>query len=115
MIYILLLVNIASLVIGQTLWKIGVKKISMDLSFKGLIEIIKNPYILGGLFIYAFATIIWLYILSKEDLSIVYPLQSLCYLFTLIISIMIFKEYVPATRWIGVGFIVFGAFLVSLK
>ncbi|SFB35977.1 EamA family transporter [Clostridium frigidicarnis] len=115
MVYILLTINIILLVLGQTLWKIGVKKVSMELSIKGLIEIMKNPYILGGLFIYGFATIIWLYILSKEELSMVYPIQSLCYVLTLLIAIILFKESIPLTRWVGVGFIVLGAFFVSIK
>lgn len=115
MIYLLLSINIILLVAGQTLWKIGLTGISMKCSMYNILRMFLNPYIFGGLIIYGLATIIWLYILSKAELSLVYPLQSLCYVVAAIAAILIFKENIPLTRWSGLGFIVLGAYLVSIK
>jgi uncharacterized membrane protein len=48
-------------------------------------------------------------------LSAVYPLQSLAYALGIVAGILIFKEHVPAIRWVGVSVIVFGVYLVTLK
>ncbi len=115
MTYILLLINIFLLVLGQTLWKTGLKNIEMKLDFVSMAKLFLNPYIAGGLVIYAVATVIWFYILSKSDLSLVYPLQSLSYVAAAIIAVLVFKESIPPTRWAGIGLIMLGAYFVSLK
>ncbi len=113
MIYGLLMINIILLVLGQTLWKIGMKSVSIELSLSGIFKVLFQPYIFAGLVVYAVATFIWLYILSKSDLSLVYPLQSLCYVFAAFIGIIVFKEYIPPTRWFGIMLILLGAFFVA--
>lgn len=115
MIYILLGINIILLVLGQTLWKIGLSGMELKLTFQGIIKMFLNPYVFGGLAVYGVATVIWMYILSKAEISLVYPLQSLCYVITAVVAVLIFKESVPATRWFGIGLIILGAYFVSIK
>ena len=68
---------------------------------------------LSGICIAA-ATIIWMYILKRFELSVAYPLISISYVFGMLASVFIFKEVVPVARWIGVGFIILGVvFLVK--
>ncbi|MDF2592702.1 MAG: putative small multidrug resistance transrane protein [Clostridia bacterium] len=113
MIYILILINISLLVIGQLFWKYGITQTGFQLTLDNIIKIVMNKYIILGMISYVAATFIWLYVLSKRDVSSVYPLQSLCYLVMLIAGILIFKETVTLNRWIGVLLIVAGAFLVN--
>lgn len=115
MIYLLLALNIILLVFGQTLWKLGLTGSGLKPSLSAVMPILFNPYILGGLVIYALATVIWLYILSQAELSLVYPLQSLSYVAAAFIAMFVFNEHLPFTRWIGIGFIVLGAYFVSIK
>lgn len=115
MIYVLLFINIIMLVCGQVLWKLGIGKSDLSFSLKGFINLISNPYILGGGIIYVFATIIWVYILSQEEISRVYPLQSLCYVFGTLAGVLIFKECFTASKGIGLVFIIIGAFIIAGK
>ncbi|GAA0076028.1 membrane protein [Clostridium sp. CTA-5] len=115
MIYVLLLINIIMLVCGQVLWKIGTSKIVFNLSVQGIINMIFNPYIIGGAIIYVFATVIWIYILSKAELSRVYPLQSLCYVVGIVAGTLILKESFTFNKGLGVVFIIIGAFIISLR
>lgn len=108
MIYIFFAVNIIFLAIGQMLWKIGISKIEEF----NIINIALNPYIISGIVLYGLATLLWLYILSKEELSLVYPLQSITYVLGTLIAIFVFKENVSVLRWIGIATIIFGATLV---
>lgn len=114
MIYGLLFINIILLVLGQTLWKMGTKSLDFTLNFSNIIRIVINPYILSGIIVYGVATIIWIYLLSKSELSMIYPMQSLCYVLAALIGMFVFKELIPMTRWFGIGMIILGAYFVSL-
>ena len=109
MTYIFLAINIVFLATGQMLWKLGMSKIN---GFN-IVSIILNPYILFGVALYGLATLLWLYILSKEELSLVYPLQSITYVLGTILAIFIFHENVSALRWVGIATIIIGATLVA--
>jgi uncharacterized membrane protein len=115
MTYLLLIFNIFMLVCGQILWKIGMSKVNFQISLKGIINILFNPYIFSGGIIYIFATVIWLYLLSREQLSRVYPLQSLCYIVGAIAGIIIFNESISVCKMLGLLLICGGAVLVGLK
>lgn len=113
--YGLLLTNILLLVIGQTLWKIGLQNFNMQFTLLSIIKLFTNVYILLGLVLYGVATLIWFYILQRADLSLVYPLQSLCYVIAAFVAMCVFKEKIPSTRWLGIMFIIMGAYFVSKK
>lgn len=115
MIYLLVFINIVLLVLGQAIWKFGAKTIKLSFSFNGMKSFILNPYILGGGIVYIVATFLWIYILSKEDLSRVYPMQSLCYILGAIVGVMIFNETISSLKIIGLMLIICGAFLLSVS
>lgn len=115
MIYLLVFINVVLLVIGQAIWKLGANTIKFSLSFHGVKNLILNPYILGGGIIYVIATFLWIYILSKEDLSRVYPMQSLCYILGALVGVMIFNENISSLKLIGLMMIICGAFVVSIS
>lgn len=108
-----LLLNITMLTAGQTLWKIGLERVGFSLSTSGIIKMFLNPFIFSGLAIYLLATVLWFYILSKAELSVAYPMQSLCYVFAAVVGLVFFKENVSLIRWAGLFLISAGAFLVS--
>ena len=115
MMYLLISINIVLLLLGQVIWKLGTKTINIEMNLKGIFNFILNPYVLGGGIIYVIASIVWIYILSREDLSKVYPLQSLCYVFGAIIGVFIFNENMSAIRILGLFLIFCGAFIISLS
>jgi drug/metabolite transporter (DMT)-like permease len=112
--YYLVLINIVLLVSGQILWKIGLQSLG-GIKLDNLLALVLSPYILAGMVLYVIATGVWFVVLSKAELSAVYPLQSLAYALGIVAGILIFKEHVPAIRWVGVSVIVFGVYLVTLK
>ena len=67
---------------------------------------------LSGISIAA-ASIIWFYMLKHYELSLVYPLISISYIFGMLASVFIFHEVVPITRWIGVGLIMVGVVFLT--
>ena len=102
------------LVVGQLLWKAGMKDQAFN-TYASIFRVIFTPYILGGLVIYGIATLLWLYILSKADLSYVYPFTSIVQIIMLLCAVYIFHENASITRWIGVLLITLGVALVGIK
>lgn len=112
MIYILVAVNVLLLVSGQMLWKTGIPAGS---DLKTILLSLFTFKVIAGMVLYAVATVLWLYILSRGQFSVVYPLQSSAYAIGVLVAWLVFKEVIPVTRWIGVGLIMAGAGLIALR
>ncbi|XZM35378.1 EamA family transporter (plasmid) [Clostridium perfringens] len=110
----LVLLNCIMLVSGQILWKIGLKNTNME-SLKDIILLMFNKYIFSGLLIYALATIYWFYIIKTNDLSKVYPMQSMSYIISLFMSYYLLKESISLNSIIGTMVILLGVFIIAMK
>lgn len=113
-IFILSLVNIFLLLIGQSLWKFGIQKVG-SVSLNTAYQLVGSPYILMGFVFYALATLLWFHLLAIAPFSVIYPMQSMAYIFGIIIAWTIFGEAIPYTRWIGCAVIMAGVYIISLK
>lgn len=78
-----------------------------------LVQAFLNPYILSGIAIYGFTTLVWLIILSRVKLSVAYPMLSSGYVLSILFSWMLFKESIPKIRIIGALIICIGVYLVA--
>lgn len=74
-----------------------------------------NRFVLVGCFCYAASLLLWLVILSKLELSYVYPMISSGYFFVALGSYFIFKEKISWQRWLAIGIIILGVVLVGLS
>lgn len=112
--YLALLVSVTLTVLAQTLMKIG--GTSAGVQKEGILQIAiayaTSPLIVLGFGISAVAAFLWTYALSKLDFSYVSFVSSLSYVLVLLISLFVFKETIPAARWIGCAFIMVGIFFV---
>jgi drug/metabolite transporter (DMT)-like permease len=110
----LILANIILLVSGQTLWKIGIERHGPMRGIGSLLLTMFSPWVIAGIALYVVATVIWIYLLSRLPLSLLYPLQSLAYVAAVLVAIFVFHEHVSVMRWIGVAIILIGVtFLVK--
>lgn len=110
----LIMLNVLLLTAGQVLWKIGLNQAG-GFTLDNAVKVLFSPLILAGLFIYVIATGVWFIVLGKTDLSFAYPLQSMAYILGVVAALLIFKEVIPPSRWVGVGVIILGVYLVSMK
>jgi multidrug transporter EmrE-like cation transporter len=62
---------------------------------------------------YIVSLVVWILGLSRVPVSIAYPLLSLGYIVNAIAAQYLFGEIVTVTRWLGIGFIVLGVWLVA--
>ncbi len=72
-----------------------------------------EPHIAGGLACYVVSVVVWLIGLSRVPVSIAYPMLSLGYVVNAVAAHYLFGESVTLSRWLGIGFIVVGVWLVA--
>ena len=72
-----------------------------------------NPHILLGVFFEALFFISLLILMSKSDISFLWPLTGLSFVFATIAAIWFLNERVSGVRWAGVVLIMLGAALIS--
>jgi drug/metabolite transporter (DMT)-like permease len=112
--FLLILANTVLLVCGQFLWKLGLKYNEMSFrSLRTVVQLLFSPYILGGLMLYAIATVLWLFILSRVDLGLAYPVQSLAYIFAVFGAYWIFNEPLSVPKIIGCLLILSGVIFIG--
>jgi drug/metabolite transporter (DMT)-like permease len=105
---------------GQVCWKLGFSKVGgfylSDQSIPAnLFRVLTNPFILTGFAVYIVATAFFMFLLSKFDISLVIPLSSVSFIFSLIAGAVIFHEEMSLTRVLGVVVIIVGILLVVKK
>ncbi|OQO99568.1 EamA family transporter [Geobacillus sp. 44B] len=113
--FVLILLNTVILVAGQFLWKYGMMKTTLKLDPLSIIKILFSPFIFSGLVMYGFATILWLFILSRVPLSVAYPVQSIAYVLAVFGAYFVFHEPLSPTKIIGVILIILGVSLIGIS
>ena len=82
--------------------------------FKNIKELLLNINLYIGGFLYLGAAILNIIVLKNMDYSMVLPLTSLTYVWTMFISYLFLKEYISKKKMIGVSLIVLGAIIIVL-
>ncbi len=114
MIVLLAIFNAVLMIIGQTLWKLGVNGKEVH-SVGQLLRLFLGPYIIAGLLVYVCASALWIYVLNKAELTYAYPIQAVAFIFALIVGATIFKEQITVWKIAGVLVICLGVFLVTRR
>jgi drug/metabolite transporter (DMT)-like permease len=91
----------------------GVKRASVGEIARVVRDGATNSKIVLGVALEAVFFGILLYMLSKRDVSFVWPLTSLGFIFTTLAAALVLGEKVSAARWIGVLLIALGAGLTG--
>lgn len=111
----LILLNTLILVSGQFLWKFGMQTQSITLDVISILKVLFSPFVFTGLAMYGFATVLWLYILSKVPLSVAYPIQSLSYILAVFGAYFVFNESLSIYKIIGCLLILIGVSLIGFS
>ena len=77
--------------------------------------LLKNKYFIFGGFIYLIAAILNIYILKFLDYSVVLPLTSVTYIWTMFISTIFFKEKVNIMKFSGIFLIILGSSIMVFR
>ncbi len=69
--------------------------------------------IIAGIACYVVSVVVWILALSRVQVSIAYPMLSIGYVVNALIAWQVFGEDLNVQRWVGIGFIIVGVFLVA--
>ena len=83
----------------------------LQLSFR---SVVRNWHLLAGVFLFCFSSIFFVLGLRDGELSVLYPMVSLGYVFTLLWSRLFFKERLTATKFAGLALILIGVLMVGM-
>jgi multidrug transporter EmrE-like cation transporter len=82
-------------------------------NFRGLFYIFTHVSIMAGLSAYVASAGVWLYVLSKVDVSKAYPFVGLGFILTMIFAYMFLNEPLTLLKITGTVLIVAGVVLIS--
>ena len=84
--------------------------------FSAILNALQNAWILIGIFLYGVSFLLWLFIISKIQLNIAYPIIfSLQVILVAVASWLLFKEYLSLWQILGIAFMLVGVFLLTTK
>ncbi|HEY5862376.1 MAG TPA: EamA family transporter [Casimicrobiaceae bacterium] len=78
-----------------------------------LMRMATQGYFVTGVIFYGVSLIVWILGLSRVPVSIAYPMLSLGYVINAVAAHYLFGEMITVTRWLGIGFIILGVWLVA--
>ncbi|MEK7524332.1 MAG: EamA family transporter [Patescibacteria group bacterium] len=76
-------------------------------------RLITNIYFVSALFSALLGSFCWVFALNKYALSFGYPFMSLSFVLVFLASHFIFGESISMLRWVGMGTVILGVFLIS--
>ncbi len=114
----LILVTVTMSACAQLALKLGMKGpgITAGLAEGGLtaaLSVALNPWIILGLSIYGLSVVLWLWVLSKVELSVAYPFVGVSFLITMGFGAWLLHEEITVGRLIGTVLIAIGCVLVA--
>ncbi|MFQ6866626.1 EamA family transporter [Blautia sp.] len=80
----------------------------------GLLEMLKNVNLYIGGSLYLTSAVLNIWVLRYLDYSVVLPLTSFTYIWTMAVSYLVLKEKITIKKICGVIFILLGAICVSI-
>ena len=101
---------------GQILVKVGMRKFgttSVLSIWSNLPKVFTIPEVLFGFLFFGISSILWLAIISKNEISYAYPMVSLSYVVIFLFSIFLFHEKVSLLRICGLTSICLGVILIT--
>jgi len=72
-----------------------------------------SVYLWCGLSFYAISVLLWLAVLSSNQVSVAYPMLSIGYVIAVIFSFLLRGEAIPLVRLVGIAVICLGVVLIS--
>ena len=89
------------------------KKASKDFQFSPR-KLLANISLIKGLSLYILATVLFIPALRFGELSVLYPIMALTYLWSTLLSIKYLKENMNSYKWIALILIIIGVIFIGL-
>ena len=81
--------------------------------FDTIFRLMQVPWFYIAIFLYAFATLFWLYILQRIPLSIAYPFTATTMIWVPLMANLFFEEKLTYSYWMGAILIISGIAIIG--
>lgn len=115
----LILVSVTISALAQIALKGGMGSESMQRSVAGrasfalLLHILLNPLVMLGLILYFASAVVWLFVLSRIEVSSAYPFVALGFVFTAVLGRIFFADSLSAMKIAGTMLICAGVVVLA--
>ncbi len=114
----LILATVTASACAQLALKLGMKSqpVAVAVSAGGrdlFLAVASSPLVWTGLTIYGVSIAVWLWILSKVDLSLAYPFVGVSFIVVMLFGVFLLHETVTPLRMVGTVLIAVGCMLVA--
>lgn len=103
--------------IAQTMMKFGTDRVGQfgeTPLVEYLLRLMTNPFVILAILAYGFGVIFYMFMLSRLDLSYLYPMMvALGLVFATLVSAFVFREQISLQRIGGIVVVILGIFLVG--
>ena len=117
-VYISVIISVLLGSVAQIFLKYGTRKIgTLNFSYSEIVslfwKIFTQPHILSGLVLYGISFIIWIFSISKLEISVAYPMLSIGFVFTSLFAYFFLGESLSFIQILGIFLIVLGTILIT--
>lgn len=114
---VLILINVFLTVTAQIMLKQGMNQVGKIDSLENMRSLatkaITNPFVVGGIGVFGFTSVLWLIVLSRVEISIAYPMLSIGYILVMLWGWLVLEENVTVIRFLGAILICIGVFMIT--
>ena len=100
--------------VGSLLGALGTLSIKKGTTGNSLLQLFRTRRFLWGFFLLIISTVLYFFALRQEELSVLYPLVSLTYVWTTLLSIKYLGERMNGWKWLGLFGILLGVVFIGL-
>ena len=100
---------------AQIFMKLGMAKVGDYVMSWSYFRSYMNWQLGISLVLYVIAMIIYMLMLRTFNVSIVYPLTSISYIFTMLMAKFFLGEFIEKWSWLGVLFVMLGVGLIAMQ
>lgn len=117
--FALILFSVSLSAVAQIVLKTGMSSPSvthvmkLGTPFEMAMQIALNPWVVGGLGMYFFGALVWLFVLAKVDVSFAYPFVGLGFILTMIMGKFVMGDDITLSRMAGTLFVAAGVVLIA--
>lgn len=108
------LLSVAFVLVSSFIGALGSIIIKKGTSLFSFFPLLKTRYFWGGLFLYGVSVLFYVLALQQEELSVIYPLVSITYIWITFFSVKLLGEKMSQLKWIGLLGIIMGIVFIGL-
>jgi multidrug transporter EmrE-like cation transporter len=118
-IYLIVLLSVALTASAQILLKVGMSGVAVRQALSDgpilaiLMEVVRAPAIIGGFVLYGISVVLWLWILSRLEVSRAYPFVGLGVIITMLFGVFMLGEPLSLAKVVGTILVAAGIYVVA--